>query len=106
MGDNQDYIHKHVNPVLENLVTEVLLARPDSPVPFMVRWLAKKTKSVKDLDTGEAVALRDEIQALRKEALRMERHAAVRREMPDAAAPPAAVPPADLRPPSGDESTP
>lgn len=66
--EHQEYIQSKVNPTLENLVTQVLLERPENPVPFMIRWLAEQTKSPASvLDTGEAAKLRKEIQALQAE---------------------------------------
>ncbi|CAK9027562.1 cAMP-dependent protein kinase regulatory subunit (PKA regulatory subunit) [Durusdinium trenchii] len=76
------YIQSKVNPILENLVTEVLLERPDNPVPFMVRWLAERSKtgsldvegalehrskeSLYSLGVGEAEKLRNEIKELQE----------------------------------------
>eukprot|EP00913_Durusdinium_trenchii_P024809 g23285.t1 len=64
------YIQSKVNPILENLVTEVLLERPDNPVPFMVRWLAERSKTGKEslysLGVGEAEKLRNEIKELQE----------------------------------------
>eukprot|EP00931_Biecheleriopsis_adriatica_P090361 TRINITY_DN64360_c0_g1_i1.p1 TRINITY_DN64360_c0_g1~~TRINITY_DN64360_c0_g1_i1.p1 ORF type:complete len:428 (-),score=134.60 TRINITY_DN64360_c0_g1_i1:56-1279(-) len=69
--EHQEYIQSKVNPILESLVTEVLLERPDNPVPFMVRWLAEKSKQGKDslyaLGVGEAERLRTEIRELQEE---------------------------------------
>jgi len=69
--EHQEYIQSKVNPILESLVTEVLLERPDNPVPFMVRWLAERTKQGKDslsaLGVGEAEGLRVEIKQLQDE---------------------------------------
>eukprot|EP00438_Fugacium_kawagutii_P007913 Skav203695 [mRNA] locus=scaffold259:265650:268708:+ [translate_table: standard] len=64
------YVQSKVNPILENLVTEVLLERPENPVPFMVRWLAERSKAGKEslysLGVGEAEKLRNEIKQLQE----------------------------------------
>jgi len=65
--EHQEYIQTKVNPTLENLVTQVLLERPDNPVPFMISWLAQQTKSSAQLGSGEAERLRNEIRALQAE---------------------------------------
>ncbi|CAE7333273.1 pkaR [Symbiodinium pilosum] len=69
--EHTEYIQSKVNPILESLVTEVLLERPDNPVPFMVRWLAERSKAGKDslysLGVGEAERLRNEIRELQDE---------------------------------------
>lgn len=70
--EHQEYIQTKVNPTLENLVTQVLLERPDNPVPFMITWLAKQTKASAQLDSGEAERLRNEIGTLQKEVGELE----------------------------------
>lgn len=69
--EHQEYIQSKVNPILESLVTEVLLERPENPVPFMVRWLAERSKGGKEcllsLSVGEAERLRSEIRQLQEE---------------------------------------
>jgi cAMP-dependent protein kinase regulator len=42
MQGHQEYIQKKVNPVLESMVTQVLLERPDDLVPFMIKWLSEQ----------------------------------------------------------------
>lgn len=39
------YIQEKVNPILEALVTAVLLERPEDPSHFMYKWLCEQTKS-------------------------------------------------------------
>ena len=52
--EHQEYIQKKVNPILEALVTSVLLDRPEEPIGYMINWLKKKDSttagaSVEDL---------------------------------------------------------
>jgi len=42
MQGHQEYIRKKVNPVLESMVTQVLLDRPDDLVPYMIKWLSEQ----------------------------------------------------------------
>jgi cAMP-dependent protein kinase regulator len=70
--EHQEYIQNKVNPTLENLVTQVLLDRPDNPVPFMIQWLAQQTKAAPQLDSGEAERLRIEIASLEAEVGELE----------------------------------
>jgi len=70
--EHQEYIQTKVNPTLESLVTQVLLERPDNPVPFMIQWLAKQTKASTSLDGGEAEKLRSEIKSLEAEVGQLE----------------------------------
>ncbi|CAE8629659.1 unnamed protein product [Polarella glacialis] len=94
--EHQEYIQSKVNPILESLVTEVLLERPDNPVPFMVRWLAERTKQGKDslsaLGVGEAEGLRVEIKQLQDEVKELSDKLASTGQPP---APKAAPPPAE-----------
>lgn len=74
--EQQEYIQTKVNPTLENLVTQVLLERPENPVPFMVKWLANQTQQAKDslatMGVGEAEKLRSEIHSLQEEVRELE----------------------------------
>lgn len=38
-ADHQLYISTKINPILEAMVTQLLLDRPEEPVPFMINWL-------------------------------------------------------------------
>jgi len=75
--EHQEYIQTKVNPILENLVTQVLLERPDNPVPFMVRWLANQSPQAKEyfagFGMGEADKLRTEVKTLQEEVSELER---------------------------------
>lgn len=74
--EHQEYIQTKVNPILENLVTQVLLERPENPVPFMVRWLAEQSPQAKDyfagFGMGEAEKLRTEVKTLQEEVRGLE----------------------------------
>mmetsp|Transcript_110621 Transcript_110621/g.277098 ORF Transcript_110621/g.277098 Transcript_110621/m.277098 type:complete len:405 (-) Transcript_110621:41-1255(-) len=74
--EHQEYIQTKVNPILENLVTQVLLERPDNPVPFMVRWLANQSPQAKEyfagFGMGEADKLRTEVKTLQEEVRELE----------------------------------
>jgi cAMP-dependent protein kinase regulator len=43
MQGHQEYIQKKVNPVLEAMVTQVLLERPPDLIPFMIQWLGDQS---------------------------------------------------------------
>eukprot|EP00929_Paragymnodinium_shiwhaense_P066911 TRINITY_DN33623_c0_g1_i2.p1 TRINITY_DN33623_c0_g1~~TRINITY_DN33623_c0_g1_i2.p1 ORF type:complete len:422 (-),score=110.38 TRINITY_DN33623_c0_g1_i2:192-1457(-) len=72
--EHLSYIQEKVNPVLEALVTAVLLERPEDPAFFMLKWLCEQTKS---LDGAEGQAQRsssraDEIASVRAEIGRLQ----------------------------------
>ncbi|CAE7771143.1 RRS1 [Symbiodinium sp. CCMP2456] len=64
------YIQEKVNPVLEALVTAVLLERPDDPSFFMLRWLCEQTKSLDGPEQGggqRASSIAEEIETVQAE---------------------------------------
>eukprot|EP00440_Ansanella_granifera_P041749 gb/GFBE01045267.1/.p1 GENE.gb/GFBE01045267.1/~~gb/GFBE01045267.1/.p1 ORF type:complete len:450 (+),score=157.44 gb/GFBE01045267.1/:1-1350(+) len=64
------YIQEKVNPVLEALVTAVLLERPDDPSFFMLRWLCEQTKALDGPDQGgqrSGSSTAEEIETVRAE---------------------------------------
>lgn len=76
--EHQEYIQQKVNPILENLVTQLLLERPEHLAPFMIKWLSEHAKTpaaaaltegVNDLSNlkAELVKLRDEVTQLESE---------------------------------------
>jgi cAMP-dependent protein kinase regulator len=42
MESHQKYMKDHVNPMLESLVTALLLKKPVEPVPFMISWFSEQ----------------------------------------------------------------
>eukprot|EP00916_Digyalum_oweni_P011971 GHVL01019841.1.p1 GENE.GHVL01019841.1~~GHVL01019841.1.p1 ORF type:complete len:369 (+),score=66.39 GHVL01019841.1:54-1160(+) len=43
-AEHQEYIALKINPILESLVTQLLLDRPKEPIPFMIRWLSDQNR--------------------------------------------------------------
>ena len=50
-SDHMLYIQERVNPVLEQMVTQLLLERPEEPQQFMIKWLTEQ-KGGAPVDTG------------------------------------------------------
>mmetsp|Transcript_61139 Transcript_61139/g.108749 ORF Transcript_61139/g.108749 Transcript_61139/m.108749 type:complete len:443 (+) Transcript_61139:98-1426(+) len=69
------YIQEKVNPVLEALVTAVLLERPEDPAFFMLRWLCEQTKTLEGTDQGgqraSSSSTAEEIEAVQLEIKRL-----------------------------------
>lgn len=42
MEENKNYMKAKVETLLNEMVTELLLHKPDDPVPFMLDWMKKK----------------------------------------------------------------
>mmetsp|Transcript_63025 Transcript_63025/g.138093 ORF Transcript_63025/g.138093 Transcript_63025/m.138093 type:complete len:434 (-) Transcript_63025:104-1405(-) len=66
------YIQEKVNPVLEALVTAVLLERPDDPSFFMLRWLCEQTKSLDGAEQGQRTSTAEEIETVQAEIKRLQ----------------------------------
>mmetsp|Transcript_47513 Transcript_47513/g.99022 ORF Transcript_47513/g.99022 Transcript_47513/m.99022 type:complete len:162 (+) Transcript_47513:46-531(+) len=65
--ESQEYIQQKVNPILENLVTQLLLERPEQLAPFMIKWLSQNSK------TPAAAALTEGVNVLSELKLEMEK---------------------------------
>jgi cAMP-dependent protein kinase regulator len=63
------YITEKVNPILEALVTAVLLERPEDPSFFMLKWLCEQTKSLEGGNSQSTTA--EEIETIRTELNRL-----------------------------------
>jgi len=71
--EHQEYCDKKVYPIIEKLVTQTLVARPELPVPFMVKWLAEETK--KTIPT-QKILIKEEIDGLQAEINLLEKQLA------------------------------
>mmetsp|Transcript_75374 Transcript_75374/g.140585 ORF Transcript_75374/g.140585 Transcript_75374/m.140585 type:complete len:451 (+) Transcript_75374:50-1402(+) len=66
------YIQEKVNPILEALVTAVLLERPEDPAGFMLKWLSEQTKTLEGASqVGTGAATGEEIATVRAEIDRL-----------------------------------
>lgn len=74
--EHQEYIQQKVNPILENLVTQLLLERPDHLAPYMIKWLSEnvKTPAAAALTEGvnELSVLKAELEKLQEEVRKLE----------------------------------
>jgi len=65
------YITEKVNPILEALVTAVLLERPEDPSLFMLKWLCDQTKSLEGGEAQRGNSTAEEIETARAEISRL-----------------------------------
>uniref|UniRef100_A0A7S1A8W9 Cyclic nucleotide-binding domain-containing protein n=1 Tax=Noctiluca scintillans TaxID=2966 RepID=A0A7S1A8W9_NOCSC len=74
--EHQEYIQQKVNPLLENLVTQLLLERPEDIMPFMIKWLSEHAKTPAALALTEGVnelnAMKAELESLEAEVKMLE----------------------------------
>eukprot|EP00445_Apocalathium_hangoei_P005628 CAMPEP_0203861720 /NCGR_PEP_ID=MMETSP0359-20131031/13177_1 /ASSEMBLY_ACC=CAM_ASM_000338 /TAXON_ID=268821 /ORGANISM="Scrippsiella Hangoei, Strain SHTV-5" /LENGTH=181 /DNA_ID=CAMNT_0050779007 /DNA_START=98 /DNA_END=641 /DNA_ORIENTATION=+ len=65
------YIDKKASPIVDPMVVATVLAKPELPVPFMMRWLMQNFNSAKEFmattNCGEAELLKMDIQKLQAE---------------------------------------
>jgi cAMP-dependent protein kinase regulator len=61
-GQDRDYIASHLNPILEEMVTSLLLKRPEDPIPAMLEWIHVQMGSrAPHSDKAELIRLRQEV---------------------------------------------
>jgi len=74
--EHQEYIQQKVNPILENLVTQLLLERPEDLARFMIKWLSEQTKTPAAAALTEGVnelaELKEEMEKLQEEVKELE----------------------------------
>eukprot|EP00927_Polykrikos_kofoidii_P072808 TRINITY_DN68902_c0_g1_i1.p1 TRINITY_DN68902_c0_g1~~TRINITY_DN68902_c0_g1_i1.p1 ORF type:complete len:416 (+),score=111.37 TRINITY_DN68902_c0_g1_i1:89-1336(+) len=87
--EHQEYIQQKVNPILENLVTQLLLERPEHLSQFMIKWLSEhaKTPAAAALTEGvnEFAELKEELEQLQKEVKQLEEETGAGSSGPEAA---------------------
>eukprot|EP00416_Gambierdiscus_australes_P043272 CAMPEP_0171100838 /NCGR_PEP_ID=MMETSP0766_2-20121228/53269_1 /TAXON_ID=439317 /ORGANISM="Gambierdiscus australes, Strain CAWD 149" /LENGTH=97 /DNA_ID=CAMNT_0011560737 /DNA_START=87 /DNA_END=380 /DNA_ORIENTATION=- len=71
MTQHMAYIQEKMNPIMEAMVTAVLLKCPDDPAEFMMKWLLDQEQYDKGefgrpSDEAELARLRDELDSLKK----------------------------------------
>merc|ERR1712216_404819 len=74
--DHKDYMASKVNPILEDLVTQMLLEQPEQPPQFMIKRLTelcKKDKPATSEGTEELEKLKAELKELQEEVQQLER---------------------------------
>lgn len=72
-----DYIQEKMNPIMEALVTAVLIKCPDDPAEFMMKWLLDQTKYDRGefgqpVDEAELAKLRTEVEKLKADKAKLE----------------------------------
>eukprot|EP01066_Platyproteum_vivax_P005842 Platyproteum_vivax@DN17557_c0_g1_i1.p1 len=75
-NEHQEYIQNKINPVLESLVTQLLLDRPEDPIPFMINWLSDQKRGSPSGRSGGAdsqiASLKAEIASLKDYITKLE----------------------------------
>jgi len=67
-SDHQNYIQEKVNPILEAMVTAILLEMPEDPINFMNVWCSQQRGDYDNRDpNGEILYLKNKVQQLEGE---------------------------------------
>mmetsp|Transcript_37917 Transcript_37917/g.100309 ORF Transcript_37917/g.100309 Transcript_37917/m.100309 type:complete len:91 (+) Transcript_37917:65-337(+) len=71
------YIQEKMNPIMEAMVTAVLLKCPEDPAEFMMKWLLEQERYDRGefgraLEQGELDKLRSELQRLKQQKAELE----------------------------------
>lgn len=65
-GQDRDYIERSLNPILEEMVTSLLLKRPEDPIPSMLEWIHVQMGSrAPQTEKVELLRLRQEVARLK-----------------------------------------
>uniref|UniRef100_A0A7S2IFY6 Uncharacterized protein n=1 Tax=Alexandrium andersonii TaxID=327968 RepID=A0A7S2IFY6_9DINO len=77
MTQHMSYIQEKMNPIMEAMVTAVLLKCPEDPAEFMMRWLLEQERYDRGefgrpADEAELQRLREELQGLKKYKAQLE----------------------------------
>lgn len=65
-GQDREYIERSLNPILEEMVTSLLLKRPEDPIPAMLEWIHVQLGSrAPHSDKAELIRLRQEVARLK-----------------------------------------
>ncbi|CAG9313861.1 unnamed protein product [Blepharisma stoltei] len=64
-GVHKDYIQNVLNPVLQDMVSALLISKPDDPIPFMVDWMKQR------LNVQDRPSEKEELRILRQEVARL-----------------------------------
>mmetsp|Transcript_54209 Transcript_54209/g.86176 ORF Transcript_54209/g.86176 Transcript_54209/m.86176 type:complete len:89 (-) Transcript_54209:65-331(-) len=74
---HMSYIQEKMNPIMEQMVTAVLLKCPEEPAEFMLKWLLEQDKYDRGeygrpTDEAELARLRSEVDRLKQQKLQLE----------------------------------
>jgi len=61
--EHQEYIQQKVNPILENLVTQLLLDRPEQLAPYMIKWFSQNSQTTAAAASSVGVSVMNELKS-------------------------------------------
>lgn len=64
-GAHKDYIQNVLNPVLQEMVSSLLVSKPEDPIPYMIKWIKDR------LNIHDQPSEKEELRILRQEVARL-----------------------------------
>lgn len=73
MESHQKYMKEHVNPMLESLVTALLIKKPVDPIPYMMGWFAEQVPGKSPGENDPSLEeLRSQVEAVKEQCRKLE----------------------------------
>ena len=70
--DKQEYLEKKIKPIMDELVSQLAIERPEDPIRFIVNWIDKTggytTEGLNELEKKEMEKLKEELKQLRSQS--------------------------------------
>ena len=70
--DKQEYLEKKINPIMDELVSQLAIERPEDPIRFIVNWIDKTggytTEGLNEQEKKEMEKLKEELKQLKNQS--------------------------------------
>ena len=70
--DKQEYLEKKIKPIMDELVSQLAIERPEDPVRFIVNWIDKTggytTEGLNEQEKKEMEKLKEELKQLKNQS--------------------------------------
>ena len=70
--DKQEYLEKKIKPIMDELVSQLAIERPEDPIRFIVNWIDKTggytPEGLNEQEKKEMEKLKEELKQLRSQS--------------------------------------
>lgn len=70
--DKQEYLEKKIKPIMDELVSQLAIERPEDPIRFIVNWIDKTggytTEGLNEQEKKEMEQLKEELKQLKNQS--------------------------------------
>lgn len=70
--DKQEYLEKKIKPIMDELVSQLAIERPEDPIRFIVNWIDKTggytTEGLNEQEKKEMEKLKEELKQLKNQS--------------------------------------